>query len=490
LAPKKEQIVETSSHSHSATHPSSPAKTTEVLRVNHLDADLHSSFSSAARKLEQAAVGTHFSGLESILYSQNIQPVDSAARIVRRVTSSVGSVQVLPNAAVRYPTTVIEALKDIYAEYNRSFEAIVQANREHESDYSFLRGPDNKPYNIGVQIDMRGLPVDFLAAAEYAPVAEVRGVLKQAIFEIENSLAAYALLAAVSTSEHNESALLLNLKQHINALRRFHDKPVALLACTDEKYEGMLAFEFGRTKADGITDEDVRSISGFDRLFSPQQFRDYLTGNIGCCEYLLFARTSEPLTRLRNPKVAAPETILSDSDIRRVVRQHALTINIDNPAMPLNSLARVNDTKAYLPAMGMGFLVQSVTDLASESLKQFLSDQGADTQSTLRGKPLQASYGCYGHLRGTLDDKKFQDGIKKNLELRGPYVVQTEKPPATLVDTSTDETFHYIDRVFLGMLDGEANFLGGVRTITPAEGKEAREGRIHGSATSLYAPIG
>jgi hypothetical protein len=430
-------------------------------------------------------------GVITIASEAPVDVVEFGIPVTRPVPSIVGSITVAPSLEIEYPAVVVDALTNILREYNQSFRALVAANQEHPTDYRFLRDKHGEPFNLGVQIDMRGLTPAFLRAAQFADEEDVRAAIKSGIFEIENSLAAYGIISNTFSGNRGESNSLVHdrFRDHLEQLRRRHDMPVALLACTQEKYDGMLGFEFGRKPGEVISDAEVHKVSGFDRFFSPAELRDHLRQNNGESGYLLYARTSEPIAKLRKPLTASPETILEDSALRKVIREYAITLNIDSPQSPLGSAARINDTKAYLPVMGMAFHVDDVTKIDSPEFLKFVTDCGGDARSVIRAKPMQSSYGCYGHLRGETDNARFRKQLDSSIRQRGPYVLQLEKVTPQFADMSSTRTFNYIDRVFFGANGGEITYFGGVRTLSPSDGVEVKEGRIHGSATSIYAPI-
>lgn len=215
--------------------------------------------------------------------------------------------------------------------------------------------------------------------------------------------------------------------------------------------------------------------------------------NEGNCRYLLYARTSDPIDKLKRPELEVEHPLLGDSNLRRVIKANTLTMNVDAPGM--DPVRRINDTKEYMLGMGMAFALNTETDLQSAKFAQYLKTQEVDLQDVasgsvhLRAKPMKGTYGCYGHVRGSLADRKFRQELRRQMHMRGNYVVQLEMGTPTLTNTTDGTTYTYVDRNFFGMIDGNPQFLGGFRTLMPLDSVEVREGRIHGNASVVYAEI-
>src|SRR5690606_30323730 len=139
------------------------------------------------------------------------------------------------------------------------------------------------------------------------------------------------------------------------------------------------------------------------------------------------------------------------------IRAYAITPSVDDPVSSRN---KINDTKAHMPALGMAFPIEHLHDLLTEEFVDhlrtekgarefggqffssefvsFLVRQGAGLGSintgtvTLRCKPMQGTYGCYGHHRGTIAERDFRSNLKADLKKRGPYVVQVEMDTPTI----------------------------------------------------------
>lgn len=434
------------------------------------------------------------------------------------IRSSVGPFLVLPEYETRYPGVVTEALGTLYAEYNEAFRPLVAANREWDTDYRYSLSPDGTPLNCWVQIDMVALPAGFLTAAACLREEDVREVLRGRIFEIENSLAMYQLLENLFSSGEQDTFFKKQFLSSLDDLRQRHRKPIALLAVTDQKYQAMRETEFGKLGEEPLTDAEVRELSGFDRFFGPKEFQQYVAENGGECDYLLFARTSDPVAKLRKPSLAVENPLLEDDNLRRVIKANAITFNVDNPAWPVGDPRRINDTKAYMPQMRMGYPVYTFDDLLesefmehlskgkpftdyregpqfSPAFETYLKSEGIDAaqmragEVPLRAKPMQASYGGYGHERATLGNVRFLRDVRKDLRDRGPYIIQPEMQMSTITNKTDGQTYLYIDRNFLTTDGRSYRFMGGFRSLMPLVSQEADRGRVHGNGSTVWAEI-
>jgi hypothetical protein len=426
--------------------------------------------------------------------------------------SSLSPFCVLPDYKARYPATVRTALANLYREYNEAFAPLVEENREWREDYQFAVDDRGCPCNFAVQIDLVGLDEEFLATAAGLSEPETRKLLRRKIFEVENSLAMYQLLERLFFQEGEGSVFHRGWRAALAELRERFNKPIALLAVTEEKYEIMLATEFGRAKGEPLADEEVYALSGFNRFFGPAEFAEYLREKNYRCEYLLFVRSSDPIAKLRKPDVVeVHHPLLANPRVRRIIKANALTFNIDDPATQPGELCRINDTKAYMPPMKLAHPVYTETDVYSpeviaymkkghaftsfEGLRlnisfiEFLREWDVEPEEIAAGrrmvrlKPMQASYGGYGHLRGTLDCKDLRRELRRELKRRGPYIAQPE------LELPVWGEYAYIDRVFYAYLKGEPTFIGGFRSLMPLDCPEVRAGRNHGSRYTVWAEI-
>lgn len=408
------------------------------------------------------------------------------------IKSSLGPFHILPEYRTIYPNVVIRALGDLYDEYNRAFKPLVDANREWATDYQYCI-PDGLPINWVVQIDMVGLPEGFLQTAMHMSMTDVREILRRRIFEIENSVAVYQLLEKFFSRDGRDSFFKMQFRSALAHLREQFGKPIALLAVTDQKYQALRESEFGKNDVEFLSDAEVEELSGFDRLFGPDEFQRHVEENGGRCQYLLYARTSDPVAKLKKPDLAVEHPLLSDPQMRRIIKAHAITFNVDSHDWPIGDVRRINDTKAYMPIMGMAFRITDSADLSSADFLAYLEtlDQQeiAAEKVHLRAKPLKGTYGCYGHVRGYLTEGKFRRELRHEMRKRGDYVVQPEMPTPRLINSTDGMEYTFIDRNFFGIVDGTPQFLGGFRNLMPLDSFEAHEARIHGNGSAVYAEI-
>lgn len=435
------------------------------------------------------------------------------------IASSMGPFYVLQDHKIHYPPQLIAALKGLYREYNRAFHPSVEANREWDEDYQYCVDDERNPLNHWVQIDMVGSCPEFLDRVARSSVQEVTEAARRRIFEIENSLAMTPILNRLFESDHRDQTHFdREFRASLERIRQQRGKPIALLATTEEKYLAVAASEFGEQSVGHLSDQEVRSKSGFDKLFSPDSFQKHLQENGGRSQYLLYVRSSDPVAKLKNPDTLIHSPLLGDSHTRRIIRANTLTLNIDAPEATYAQ--RINDTKAYLAPMNMAHDTYAFDDIftdefmiylsqkrtsymgypgherLNQKFKEFLNQQGVSPESVefgnrmLRAKPLKGTYGCYGHFRGNLGDKSFRQDLKRGLKQRTGYVIQPELSTPQIINTGDGNHYTYIDRVFFtASYHGEMNFMGGFRSFMPMTSIEAKEGRNHGSNYTVWAEI-
>jgi len=407
---------------------------------------------------------------------------------------------------VKYPEVVVDLLGDIYQEYNRAFAPAIEKNREWDTDYQYCY-INGEPVNYFVQIDMVALPSDFLRLVEQNtwPKEVLKEVLKRRVFELENSLAMYELLRSLhveDTQNASQSPFAQGQKRTLDVLRAKHGKPVAILAVTDEKYDALMQTEFGKSPDDNISDEEVKARSGFDKIFSPDEFKAYLEANNGDCDYLLYTRSSLPTSKLRKPGLELTTPLLADDQIRRIVKAHSITFNIDNPQAEASN--RINDTKEYMAPMGMAFEFGEEKDLLmrdsngdysfGDEFMEFIRKQGltfTDTMFTeLHFKPVKESYGAYGHLRGKLSNSGFRKKLRKQIRDRGRYVVQLQMPTLRIHDTNNGDIYTAIHRNFMSIgPNGEPIVMAGMLNMLPADSDEGKKEIVHGNGAAVWGKV-
>jgi hypothetical protein len=440
-----------------------------------------------------------FVDLGTVTCSQNIQ-------------SLIGPFRMLSKYRTQYPDVVIQALCDLYCEYNTAFLPLVEKNREWNTDYQYcIEG--GIPVNFGVQVDMIGLPQYFLDACVSKPLDEVRELLRTQIFEIENSLAMYQLLQELFCGSEG-SFFKYRFRRSLNMLREKFSKKIALLAVTQEKYDSMRACEFGKKDGEVLTDDEVFERTGFDAFFGPEEFRAHIE-QYGDSQYLLYVRSSHPVSKLRKPDLMVEHTLLDDAHMRRIIKANALTFNVDSSDMSFDR--RINDTKEYMPPMDMAFSIDTDSDLFSSSFNEYLASgklfhefegdmfscafkvylekQGIDPNHVasgdvcLRAKPRKESYGCYGHIVGPITKAKFRSELRRNIRHRGGYVIQPEMPVPYITNTADGAEYTYIDRVFFTCVNGQPSFVGGFRSLMPVHSIESKKQRNHGNGDTVWGEI-
>ncbi len=439
------------------------------------------------------------------------------------IKSLKGPFHRLPQYVTTYPQVVVEALGELFLEYNRGFVPLIESNRIWKEDYRLAAygGSGGSPVNFAVQIDMVGLSEPLLNVLATLPVGVVREFLRGKIFEIENSLAMYQLLEKIFSYSGDKSLFQKKWRKILSAVHRRQKMPVALLAVTEAKYQAMLREEFGLDPEHPFDQSEVGKLSGFSAFMGPDQFRAHLAENNGECKFQLYVRSSDPLSKLENPRSQVDHPLLSDPSMLKVIKEHAITFNID--AKDQHGAARINDTKLYMPRMGMGYYAATMEDVLSQGLlahlekmkpvedfsagaifcpmfERYLRSVGCNEEVIqsgdvrLRGKPATGTYGCYGHVRGTVLDSSrhcMRRELADNLRHRpGGYVLQPELPVPRITNEMDGTTYAFIDRNFMGIRgDGKPVYLGGFRTMLPTDSEEVKQGRLHGNGATVWAEI-
>lgn len=450
-----------------------------------------------------------------------VQPQSPMNRKVGRLSlrkdipSSLGPFRLFPEYTLVYPAVVVKALAALYKEFNQAMTPLVRANAEWETDYRFCT-EDGEHRSSWVQMDIVGLTDELLLDLAQRELDYVVEVLRRLVYEIENSLAMYPLLRGL----FDHSLFKSRFDSSLNEVRREYAMPIALLAVTGEKYADMIRTEFGKQTGESVSPAEVRSLTGFDAFFGPEDFARHLQENDGNCRYLLYVRASAPPQELRKPGSRVGQPLLGDPTMRRIIRMNALTPNIDVPGVDSGKL--VNDTKLYMGSMNMGFPVRNIADMMAPGLQNHLQRSGtvadfavkhgtpfstalatflrlqgvaedliADGSARLHAKPGLQAFGCYGHCGGHLSDPGFRDKLRRGLRERAvPYVVQPHMPPAILY--CEHGKFPFADRLFFALRPrGRVpSFLGGFRCMTPDAGVEGEKGRVHGGDETVWARIG
>lgn len=430
---------------------------------------------------------------------------------------------------IEYPSVLIEALEEVLKGYNRGFNNVLERRQPGIQNYHFARFDGQNFTNVMVQVDMRGLPLWFLQEAPSYPKELLAEVIKSFIFEAENSLAMYGFMRGFGSPENSEdlnqpysskSFFGINFDTYLKRLQEYLKRGIFLGTATDDKYNAMLTSEFGLRPNESslLTRERIKALSGFSGFLKPQQVEEFCKRNK---DVILYMRTSYPTRWLAHPGKNTPYSIplLEDDQKRQWIREKAITPNVDDPRMVnflINGLQSgqfrleqdnegnifmvpnfegyggispqiINDTKEYLVFMGLPL----ITNPDDPRIKEFY-ERGFQ----FRLKPLWLHYGCYGHLR-TLDIgdrfKKVNDFVselRRNMKMRGPYVIQPEIPAYQVIDPNNGD-FEVIHRLFFGFDPKEKKykFIGGLYDALPSQSEEAKKGRLHGNDQAVWGQI-
>lgn len=406
-----------------------------------------------------------------------------------------------PERRIIYPEIVQQGLINIYAEYNQVFTAATLRNREQDTNYQYcLTGPNGTAVNYFVQIDSVGLPIEFLERADEFTPQQVEDALRKTIFEVENSLARYNLMEGLFAYGGQPSIFSENFRAVQEMLRDRFQMPIALLATTDAKFNHMADSEFGVKNGGLVSDARAKRLSGFDRFFSPAEFAEHARATNGDIGYLLYVRSSEPVAKLRKPNIQVDNPLLGDDNLRMVIKDHSITMNVDNPSWGPHDPRVINDTKFYLEEMGMGINVYSDTELAdvisSSEFADYMMSRGYTAEEIENGvarivaKPMNASYGGYGHQKAEISNTKLMADIRRDIRKRGPYVLQAEMSSPLVTNTHNGQTFEFISRYFIGTPDG-VNFypIGGFASHMPTDTFEYERGRNHGNENTHWMEL-
>ena len=417
------------------------------------------------------------------------------------IPSSYGEFQAFPEHRVEYPESVVGALGELFSEYNDAVSSLVDQNVEDPTDYQYLRttGSDGSEEsggfrNLFIQIDMAGLPESFLETADTLDPDVLKEVLRRRIFELDDSLAMYNMMRGIHSTDEEPSPFKQQFDAALDRVREETGRPIAVLAVTEEKYQAIMASELGITDGAVPPTRYVRETIGFDRVFGPKEFKQHLEDNGGESTYLVYARTSDPLSKLKRPDqdTTPPPELLANDKCRAAIRACALTLNVDNPHADPEEVIPLNDTKVALPAMGMGFRVDAPEDLTTEEFARWAAEHGVDPdESTLRAKPIGGVYGAFGAFTGK-PNKMAASGSKLGNEIarRGAYLVQPELPAATVHNAGDGRDYAYIDRIFFTTRsDGQVQHVGGFRNFLPVDSGEAKKNNIHGNGSTVWGKI-
>lgn len=397
------------------------------------------------------------------------------------INSIFGPYEISRNQFVRLPKPIISSIGNLLHQYVDASQALIPRNRESDPRaYQYCRMPNGQSSDPFFQIDSVALSQNLIDELSQSSPDTATEVLRKTIFEFEPSMAMYQLSQLVAA----DGGMYTQFREHLDIIRHRHQKPIALLAPTHEKYQSMLATEFGLPTNHGLTNEQlnnfVQQVSGFDALLGPDQFQLMLEMNPHELDYLLYVRPSDPIKKLKNPNAQIEQPLLGDPEIRKLIRQHAINICIDNPNWGPQDPRKIKDSKAALTLVNMAMRVRSRSDL---DRIEPMPDQ------LMRAKPRADVFGAYGQMTINLNNPKHQEKLLKAIGKRGPYVLQEEMAPLAVIDQHTMKPYLAMDRNFFSMVNGAPEFMGGIRILVPADSTEAKNGRLHGGNNITMQPI-
>lgn len=413
----------------------------------------------------------------------------------------------------KYPSIIIEALADLYYEYNEVFKQLIEKNKEWSTDYQYCLQENWNPFSLCVQIDMVALPPNFLSICENWSYSKevIKEVLRKHIFEIENSIAMYQLLENIFSYNGEETYFNTIFRKTLDTIKKKTWKKIYLLAVTQEKYKAMLKSEFGKSDWENITSEEVNKLSWFDWIIWPDEFRKIVEEDWDF-PYLLYVRSSEPVEKLRNPDIRIENPLLDDKNYRKIIKANSLTMNIDRTDSSQDE--RINDTKEYMFSMSMAYECLSMNDIYSQEyieakdktifewnklstkFEEFIKkiwvnpDDIKSGKIKLRAKPTKGAYGCYWHVSWDINKKEFRQQLGRNLRKRWQYTIQCEMNNLLMTNKIDGAQYQVIHRNFF-TTDGnkKISFAWGFASFLPIHSKEAKSWRNHGSQQTIYAPI-
>ncbi len=142
------------------------------------------------------------------------------------------------------------------------------------------------------------------------------------------------------------------------------------MTLSEEKYRAVLEFDAGIPEGAEKDVEKIRRNTGFDDIYGPAELQiAYEKGE----DNLYYVRASLEKERLKNPNGSFENALLSDEEIRRYVKQRAITYNIDAPDGNYERV--INDSKEYMPDLGMGYIIESLEDIYTSEYRDFLQQK-------------------------------------------------------------------------------------------------------------------
>lgn len=387
---------------------------------------------------------------------------------------------------------LVDAYIDLLREHNDVMQKTIQRNIENGTDYQYINF-DGRIINPFAQIDTRGLPQDFLDSIESVSPQVLKEMLRLGgVFEVEVSIAWSKMIGELNRQ------FKAGFNATLDFFRRKYNKEIAILGVEEDKYIGICKSEYGAENPPDngifITGDD-----GFDAVVGPKGLRELIRKYGDDLPYLFYVRPSLSPATLKE-EGTRPYGILNDKDMRRIIRAHAITPNVDNPDSDWSM--RLNDSKAPQGPMGLA-LVVAQENLGKKNefekrLRNFLlyrgfSEEDINTEKiVLRVKPGIDSYGGYGQSERK-NHKLIYEVIDAELKKNNPLVLQPDMPTPQLHNLSNGEEYKYIHRIFVSDPAIGGLFLGGMQNLMPTTSRElkgkGRLERIHGNASAVWRPV-
>ncbi len=411
----------------------------------------------------------------------------------RDIHSTLGPFEVAPDCEIRLDDRVVQSIGALVSENVARFSRLVLPNTEGDPEAygNCVRDENGDISEPFFQLDLAGLSDEIVKGFRGESEESLLEVLRSRIFEFEPSIAMYELIQKVGGNGRVSDMF----REHLELLRQKSGRPIALLAPTEQKLQGMRESEFGKIGTTELSDEEIFKISGFDTLMGPGDFKRHLEQNNGECRFLLYIRPSDPVVKLVDPTQKVADPLFNSLRFRKLARQNAITINVDNPQWQVGDPRRLKDTKAVLPELGLAHGVRTISDIVDDSgsisqdLQKFLTAHNLSENSLLRVKPMQGVYGGYGQRIIRLNNAPDIRWLNEMLQLRGPYILQPEIEPLIVHDSESGKKFAAMDRLFFSMVTGKPIFMGGIRILIPTDTTEAQKGRLHGTDRMISVPI-
>lgn len=418
--------------------------------------------------------------------------VETGPLEIVRLASKIEQFQSVPEYETKLPKIICDVVGELADEYDHAFSSkLMPGHVEAETDYQHTLTDDNRYSSLFYQIDMAGLPQNFLDDA--ANGVFTREVLKQIlsyrIFEFEDSIAMYSLLRGIHSRLDRSgvptelSGFASEFDQVIaDTVRRRQIGSIVVGAVTMEKYVALLAMELGVDPGDARRRDRgfIKAATGFDGYVDPDTLRHSIEDN------LLYARTSAPIEAQKNPKLydSSGIAVLADDRIRAGLRAAALTLNIDSPHGGTN----INDTKAAMPFVSPFSVAVTAENFGDLQPDEIAERFGMDQTGKVRVKPMEA-YGAYRHQTASLKGV-LTHGSRLHSQVNefGPYILQPEVPGANIV--TEHGSFGFIDRVFVAK-DHSDKFrvIGGFRNLLPTDNDQAKKNTFHGNGGAVWGSL-